>query len=301
MITHCCLEPHGAGDPVAGRPGERSGLPRSTSPARRGQLAPNLKVPAANIQGQHGLYRRRIRQQVHAGQVGAKPAPSFRRRPAARPVKLFLDRATEQLIAGNRPSAFAKIKIGGKKDGTITAWQSQSWGTGGFAGGGQPAASLRRRPHSQQAPEPHGCLGQCGPGAGLARAQQPAGLLPDLQRAGGFRRQDRHGSHRSLRQERSPTLPMRAQETYRYQLRKAAELAEWKKLWHPRGQGGAGPVKRGLGLAYQRLGRRRPQQPVPRHHPRGWLGGGGDRHPGPRHRNPHHHHAGGGRDRWGCR
>jgi xanthine dehydrogenase YagR molybdenum-binding subunit len=39
-------------------------------------------------------------------------------------------------IAGVRPSHFANIKIGAKKDGTITAWQSESWSTGGFAGGG---------------------------------------------------------------------------------------------------------------------------------------------------------------------
>ncbi len=55
-----------------------------------------------------------------------------------RPVKLFLDRATEQMIAGNRPSAYGKIKIAGSKDGTITAWQSDSWGTGGFATVGGP-------------------------------------------------------------------------------------------------------------------------------------------------------------------
>ena len=42
-----------------------------------------------------------------------------------KPVKLFLDRATELTIAGVRPSHFAKIKIGAKKDGTITAWQSR--------------------------------------------------------------------------------------------------------------------------------------------------------------------------------
>ena len=54
-------------------------------------------------------------------------------------MKLFLDRATELLIAGNRPSAYGKIKVGAKKDGTITAWQSDSWATGGVAGGGLSA------------------------------------------------------------------------------------------------------------------------------------------------------------------
>ena len=55
-----------------------------------------------------------------------------------RPVKLFLDRATELMIAGNRPSAYAKIKVGAKKDGTIIAWQSESWASGGLTGGGMP-------------------------------------------------------------------------------------------------------------------------------------------------------------------
>ena len=56
---------------------------------------------------------------------GASKPRSFPRPAAARPVKLFLDRATELTIAGNRPSVFAKVKIGAKKDGTITAWQSE--------------------------------------------------------------------------------------------------------------------------------------------------------------------------------
>jgi xanthine dehydrogenase YagR molybdenum-binding subunit len=36
--------------------------------------------------------------------------------------------------------------------------------------------------------------------------------------------------------------------TYLFQLDKAAEMSEWKTLWRPRGQNGAGPVKRGLGI-----------------------------------------------------
>src|SRR6266567_955718 len=52
-----------------------------------------------------------------------------------KPVKLFLDRATELTVAGNRPSDFSKVKVAGKKDGTITAWQSETWSTGGVGGG----------------------------------------------------------------------------------------------------------------------------------------------------------------------
>ncbi len=39
-----------------------------------------------------------------------------------KPVKIYLDRATELKIAGNRPSAYAKIKVSASKDGDITSW-----------------------------------------------------------------------------------------------------------------------------------------------------------------------------------
>jgi len=54
---------------------------------------------------------------------------------AAAPVKLMLDREEQLLAVGNRPSSFQKIKIGAKKDGTLTAFQLESFGTGGIGGG----------------------------------------------------------------------------------------------------------------------------------------------------------------------
>jgi len=52
-----------------------------------------------------------------------------------RPVKMMLDRYDEITVGGNRPSAFGKVKIAGKKDGTITAFEVTSYGTPGFKGG----------------------------------------------------------------------------------------------------------------------------------------------------------------------
>src|SRR5207302_920578 len=54
------------------------------------------------------------------------------------PVRVMLERDAELKIAGARPSAYARVKVGAKKDGTIVAWQSESWGTGGPGGGGMP-------------------------------------------------------------------------------------------------------------------------------------------------------------------
>jgi len=77
-----------------------------------------------------------------------------------------------------------------------------------------------------------------------------------VQRDRGFRGQDRMDRSKYLTR-MSPT-PRSRVETYRYQFQKAAEIADWKKLWHPRGEGGSGSVKRGLGIASAH-GRRRTQ------------------------------------------
>jgi xanthine dehydrogenase YagR molybdenum-binding subunit len=55
---------------------------------------------------------------------------------AKAPVKLMLDRKEEHLDTGNRPSATARIRAGVTADGVLTAFDGQSWGTGGA---GQPA------------------------------------------------------------------------------------------------------------------------------------------------------------------
>ena len=97
-------------------------------------------------------------------------------RQAKAPVKLFLDRKEEHLDTGNRPSAYAKIRAGVSADGMLTAFDGQSWGTGGAgAASGFPLPYIyqfpnRRRVHTdvfinagQQRPmrapgHPQGCF-----------------------------------------------------------------------------------------------------------------------------------------------
>src|SRR5260370_7544345 len=50
----------------------------------------------------------------------------------------MLERDAELTVAGCRPSIWARVKVGAKKDGTLLAWQSDSWNTGGPGGGGAP-------------------------------------------------------------------------------------------------------------------------------------------------------------------
>src|SRR5258708_6777202 len=61
---------------------------------------------------------------------------------AGAPVKLMLDRMEEQLCTGNRPSSMQQLKFGCKKDGTLTAMQLVSFGSGGVVTGSDP-----RRPY----------------------------------------------------------------------------------------------------------------------------------------------------------
>jgi xanthine dehydrogenase YagR molybdenum-binding subunit len=51
------------------------------------------------------------------------------------PVKLMFDRAEEVTVGGIRPSAYGTIKIGGTKEGRITAYEVDCHGTGGVARG----------------------------------------------------------------------------------------------------------------------------------------------------------------------
>jgi xanthine dehydrogenase YagR molybdenum-binding subunit len=162
-----------------------------------------------------------------------------------KPVRLFLDRATDVTIAGNRPSAFAKIKLAAKKDGTITAWQSESWATGGVTGGGMPPLPYvfteipnRKLNHTAVSLNTGGSRAWRAPNHPQASFLTCA-AMEDLAAKLRMDPMDLFA--------RNADYTARA-EVYRAQLRKAAEASEWKKSWHPRGDSGSGPVKRGLGL-----------------------------------------------------
>jgi xanthine dehydrogenase YagR molybdenum-binding subunit len=248
VITHCCLESHGQaiewnGDHVNFYPSTQnvSGI--------GGDLSTNLKIPPTNVH---------VNMQFVGGGFGSKfsadrwglECAHLSKASGGRPVKLFLDRATELMIAGNRPSAFANIKVAAKKDGTLVGWQSESWSTGGVGGGGSPplpyvfdipnqrknhtAVSTNcggvrawRAPNNQQ-----GCFLTCSALEDLAAKlnMDPAELFS--KNAGLTARGD----------------------VYRAQIAKGAELIDWKKLWHPRGDSGSGHMKRGLGLAVHTWG-----------------------------------------------
>ncbi len=54
---------------------------------------------------------------------------------AGAPVRMMLDRREEHVAVGNRPSSLQRLKLGAKRDGTLTAIALESYGTGGVAAG----------------------------------------------------------------------------------------------------------------------------------------------------------------------
>ncbi|MBL8271851.1 xanthine dehydrogenase family protein molybdopterin-binding subunit [Steroidobacter sp.] len=56
-------------------------------------------------------------------------------RKARAPVRMVLDRREEHVSVGNRPSSLQRLKVGAKRDGTLTAIELHSFGSGGVAAG----------------------------------------------------------------------------------------------------------------------------------------------------------------------
>ncbi len=100
----------------------------------RDGLASNLKLPQNKV---------RVISEFMGGGFGSKFGPGVEGQLAARlsqeakaPVRLMLTRFDEALAVGNRPSSFQKVKLGAKSDGTLVAYELESFGTAGIGSGG---------------------------------------------------------------------------------------------------------------------------------------------------------------------
>jgi xanthine dehydrogenase YagR molybdenum-binding subunit len=249
VLTHCCLESHGQ---VVQWSGDKVELNPSTQSVSSigGELARLLNVPVTNIH---------VHQDHIGGGFGSKFSPDrwglesahLSKASGGKPVKCFLDRATELTIAGVRPSAFARIKVAAKRDGTITGWESESWATGGVGGGGRPPIPYvyTRIPNQRQK---HSAVS-------LNTAPQRAWRAPNHPQASFLTCSAIEDLAAKLKMDpldvfiKNAGLTARA-DTYVRQLKKAAELAEWSKRWHQRGDSGSGAMKRGLGIGVNTWG-----------------------------------------------
>jgi xanthine dehydrogenase YagR molybdenum-binding subunit len=132
VITHVCLETHGT---VCEWDGDHLTAWVSTQAVHgtKDGFARGLNIPASNV---------RVITQYMGGGFGSKFGPDSQglicaklAQQAKAPVKLMLDRKEEHLDTGNRPSAYAHNKAGVDANGMLTAFDAQSWGTGGAGAG----------------------------------------------------------------------------------------------------------------------------------------------------------------------
>jgi len=129
VITHTCMETHGT---VCEWDGDKLTAWISTQgiSGARENFASALGIPQANVrvicQYMGGGFGSKALSVGAEGLLCAKLAKA-----ANAPVKLMLDRKEEHLATGNRPSSASKIKAGVSADGVITAFDAETWGTGG--------------------------------------------------------------------------------------------------------------------------------------------------------------------------
>jgi xanthine dehydrogenase YagR molybdenum-binding subunit len=141
--THSPLETHGV---VASWEGDQLTIHASTQGifAVREGVAEALGIDRKNV---------RVLCEHMGGGFGSKLGPSATgsafamvacrlAKKAGAPVKLMLDRKQEHLCTGNAPSALMTVKVGAKKDGTITAVHYRAWGSAGVAGGAGTAGPV---------------------------------------------------------------------------------------------------------------------------------------------------------------
>lgn len=251
VITHCCLESHGSISEWTDQDHVFTHISTQNVSGIAGQMAEPLKVPATNI---------RVHQDNIGGGFGSKFSPDrwgiftaeISKKADGKPVRYMLERDAELKVAGARPSAYARVKVAAKKDGTVTAWQSNSWGTGGPGGGGMPPIPyVFSVPNSRL--EHTAIRNNIGPARAWRAPNHPQAAvltmcaLDDLAAKLNMDPVEFFGKNLNLTKAR--------ENTYREELAIATELMGWKEKWHPRPQKADGVV-RGVGVSFHTWGGR---------------------------------------------
>lgn len=145
--THCCVEPHAI---VASWHGEGLDIWMSTqfTAGVRAQFAHYFQLPLSRV---------RVRAEAIGGGFGSKSQMGLYGRTAAdlsrlanAPVRLVHRRDEEQMDTGNRSSSEQHLRVGARRDGTLTALSLRSYGNAGIAFGagvGFIASALYRCPN----------------------------------------------------------------------------------------------------------------------------------------------------------
>ncbi len=248
VITHCCLEPHGQVSEI--KEGELYVWPSTQNVSGYAdRLGDTVDIPQNKIhvdcQHMGGGFGSKFNYDKW-GIIGVLLSKQ-----SGRPVKLMLERDLELMIAGNRPSAYASIKMSAKKDGTLTGVDAELWGTGGGQGWGVSNAF----PYVFKFPN----LKLSAKGIRTNRGGQRAWRAPNHPQTCLLTMSAVADCAAALKMDeldfflKNVALTDRPK-VYAEELKIAADLIGYRQKAHPRGQGGLGPVKRGLGVSIHTWG-----------------------------------------------
>jgi len=267
-INHQCLESHG----LVASWDQEGGL---TVYASTQAVTGTAKALSVHFQAQKiDLPESKVKCITHymGGGFGSKFGPDIQgicaaelARKAKAPVKLMLDRAEEVTCGGTRPSARGKIKIAATKDGKVTAYEADTYGTPGIGNGAtvNPQALpyvypfenktrhviIRTNTQTQRAMRAPGHPQNCFLTEGaIDDLAAKLGMDPLQVRLLNLPQNDAEAV------KNAPTSFAALRNTiYKTEIGIAAELANWKKLWHPPGKT-PGPIKHGIGMAIHTWG-----------------------------------------------
>ncbi|MEA2708837.1 MAG: xanthine dehydrogenase molybdenum-binding subunit [Phycisphaerales bacterium] len=160
---------------------------------------------------------------------------------AKAPVKLMLDRKQEHLCVGNRPDSHQKVKIGAKKDGTLTAIHITNYGTGGTGGGAGatgPAQNLYTCPVIVT--EDSDVFTNAGPAAAFRAPGHPQGAFA-------FEQAIDELAHKLGLDPLAMREKIDQSEARKFERKIGAEKIGWGARKKPGAD--EGPIKRGIGVA----------------------------------------------------
>jgi xanthine dehydrogenase YagR molybdenum-binding subunit len=268
VISHQCLESHG----LVAEWDQDGGLTVWASTQA-------TVATAVALAGRFGIPQAKVKCITHymGGGFGSKFGPDIQgiiaadlARRAGAAVKIMLDREEEVTTAGNRPSAYGTVKIGGKKDGSITAFAIDCYGTSGYAGGATVNLNLLPYVYLDAIPNWKRAHSVALINAGGARAMRAPGhpqncvltefAVDDLAAKLGIdplviRRKNLPPNNPDVKAKDPVAWAGRRNDVYNEELDIALQLSGWKERWHPPGKGpGQGPIKHGIGMALHTWG-----------------------------------------------
>jgi xanthine dehydrogenase YagR molybdenum-binding subunit len=164
----------------------------------------------------------------------------------------MLERDAELEVAGARPSAYARVSVAASKDGRLTAWQSDGWGTGGPGGGGSPPLPYVFDIPNQRKQYTAIATNQ-GPSRAWRAPNHPQAALITMSALEDAAAKLNMDPLELFRKNIEMTGP-RAK-VYEEEFTIADQMMGWKQNWKPRGTS-QGVVKKGMGLSLHTWGGR---------------------------------------------